>query len=391
LKACTDWTRDSAGGPHGGPGATDDGDLVAHVARVVAGRRRDTAQLLVRSLQRHCGVEHAAIASADPSSGWCSVVAVAGPDVLTVGTSSSAELSTRLSRAVQGRVWASTDFGREAEYGRVLDQMAKVIGFRSGCSVPILAGGGAVGAVLLSSTAPDRTWGRVVSMVQAVNPLIALGLGMGGPDRGPLRVLVLHRDQLVGHGLARFVEQGLAADLVVSHGAADPALRRHLAEVDVVVTDEDAAGLTVRGATRSILELGGRARVVVVTGADNASTRASAVAAGVGPVVAHRCAQAQLIAAIARAAGRPPAAAFATAGPAAPPPSALQVPGLTVRESQLLRELRTGVPYKRIAAHMGLSAATVRGYSRGLYSKLDVHSRGEAVHEAIRGGLLGPV
>jgi DNA-binding CsgD family transcriptional regulator len=64
---------------------------------------------------------------------------------------------------------------------------------------------------------------------------------------------------------------------------------------------------------------------------------------------------------------------------------------LTVRESQLLRELRTGIPYKRIAAHMGLSVTTVRGYSRGLYAKLDVHSRGEAVHEAIRRGLLGPV
>ena len=100
-------TMDSAGGPHGGPGGTADGDLAADVARVVADRGRDAAQLLVRSLRRHCGVEHAAIASADPSSGWCSVVAVAGPDVLTVGTSSSAELSTRLSRAVRGRVWAS--------------------------------------------------------------------------------------------------------------------------------------------------------------------------------------------------------------------------------------------------------------------------------------------
>jgi DNA-binding NarL/FixJ family response regulator len=384
-------TMDSAGGPHGGPGGTADGDLAADVARVVADRGRDAAQLLVRSLRRHCGVEHAAIASVDPTIGWCSVVAVAGPDVLTVGTSSSAELSTRLSRAVRGRVWASSDFGREAEYRRVLDQMAKVIGFRSGCSVPIMAGGGAVGAVLLSSTAPDRNWARVVPMVEAVNPLIGLGLGLGGRDRGPLRVLVLHPDQLVGHGLARFVEQGLAADLVVSHGAADPVLRRHLAEADVVVTDEDAAGLTVRGATRSILELGGRARVVVVAGADNASIRASAVAAGADSVVAHRYAQWELIAAIARAAGRPPAAASATVGRSAPPSSALQVPGLTVRESQLLRELRTGIPYKRIAAHMGLSVTTVRGYSRGLYAKLDVHSRGEAVHEAVRRGLLGPV
>jgi hypothetical protein len=80
-------TMDSAGGPHGGRGGTADGDLAADVARVVAERGRDDAQLLVRSLRRHCGVEHAAIASVDPPSGWCSVVAVAGPDVLTVGTS----------------------------------------------------------------------------------------------------------------------------------------------------------------------------------------------------------------------------------------------------------------------------------------------------------------
>jgi DNA-binding CsgD family transcriptional regulator len=84
-----------------------------------------------------------------------------------------------------------------------------------------------------------------------------------------------------------------------------------------------------------------------------------------------------LVAAVARASS--------TAGPGHPVATA---PALSAREFALLRELATGRSYKEIATRFGLSPATVRSYSRGLYAKLDVHSRGEAVAEASRAGLI---
>jgi DNA-binding NarL/FixJ family response regulator len=52
---------------------------------------------------------------------------------------------------------------------------------------------------------------------------------------------------------------------------------------------------------------------------------------------------------------------------------------LTERETQTLDLLAAGMHYKEIAEHLGLRIDTVRTYVRGIYEKLQVHSRGEAV------------
>jgi DNA-binding CsgD family transcriptional regulator len=45
----------------------------------------------------------------------------------------------------------------------------------------------------------------------------------------------------------------------------------------------------------------------------------------------------------------------------------------------VLDRLAEGVPYKEIADNLSLSIDTVRMHIKGIYSKLHVHSRGEAV------------
>ncbi len=52
---------------------------------------------------------------------------------------------------------------------------------------------------------------------------------------------------------------------------------------------------------------------------------------------------------------------------------------LSVRERQVLEQLAQGVPYKRIADTLSVSIDTVRMHIKGIYGKLHVHSRGEAV------------
>jgi DNA-binding NarL/FixJ family response regulator len=62
--------------------------------------------------------------------------------------------------------------------------------------------------------------------------------------------------------------------------------------------------------------------------------------------------------------------------------------GLTVRESEILALLPTGMTNSEIAAHLHVSVNTVKTQLRGLFSKLEVRNRVEAVAAALS-GMLG--
>ncbi len=62
---------------------------------------------------------------------------------------------------------------------------------------------------------------------------------------------------------------------------------------------------------------------------------------------------------------------------------------LTRREAAILELIARGSSYAKVAAALGLSIGTVQTHIKHIYGKLSVHSRGEAVYEARRRGLLG--
>ncbi len=62
--------------------------------------------------------------------------------------------------------------------------------------------------------------------------------------------------------------------------------------------------------------------------------------------------------------------------------------GLTARELEVLRLLAEGRRAGAIAAHLGLSLATVRNHIRSILRKLGCHSQLEAVAEARRRRLV---
>ena len=57
---------------------------------------------------------------------------------------------------------------------------------------------------------------------------------------------------------------------------------------------------------------------------------------------------------------------------------------LSKREREVLDHLAQGIPYKEIADVLSLSIDTVRMHIKGIYGKLHVHSRGEAVAKYLR-------
>src|SRR6478609_9088077 len=56
-----------------------------------------------------------------------------------------------------------------------------------------------------------------------------------------------------------------------------------------------------------------------------------------------------------------------------------EIEKLSNREREVLDRLAEGIAYKEIADNLSLSIDTVRMHIKGIYSKLHVHSRGEAV------------
>jgi DNA-binding NarL/FixJ family response regulator len=61
-----------------------------------------------------------------------------------------------------------------------------------------------------------------------------------------------------------------------------------------------------------------------------------------------------------------------------------EIEKLSKREREVLDHLSQGSPYKEIADVLSLSIDTVRMHIKGIYGKLHVHSRGEAVAKYLR-------
>jgi DNA-binding NarL/FixJ family response regulator len=61
---------------------------------------------------------------------------------------------------------------------------------------------------------------------------------------------------------------------------------------------------------------------------------------------------------------------------------------LTPQDRRLLGLLAEGHSYESAGERMGISVNTVRNHVRGIYDKLHVHSKSEAVSKALRQGLI---
>lgn len=62
--------------------------------------------------------------------------------------------------------------------------------------------------------------------------------------------------------------------------------------------------------------------------------------------------------------------------------------GLSARETEILSFIAKGFSFSEIGGLLGISTHTVTTHVKNIYKKLAVHSRGEAVYEATRMGLL---
>jgi len=200
-----------------------------------------------------------------------------------------------------------------------------------------------------------------------------------------LRVIVVAEDAPAGNDLAAVLGEEADA-VVVDQFGADEAADADLAGVDVAIWDLGEDRTRITGQLAVIGRLGVPA---LVLGPDDVASEA--IAAGVRGFL-PRAGSAERLAAAARAAAADlivldPAFAIAVL-PARAREAEPIVEDLTPRELDVLQLLAEGLSNKEIAERLGITDHTVKFHVNTILSKLDAHSRTEAVTRAARLGLI---
>lgn len=204
-----------------------------------------------------------------------------------------------------------------------------------------------------------------------------------------IRVLVVDDHEMVAQGLIGVLASMADIEVVGMAGTVRDAteLAARLAP-DVVVMDyrlPDGDGVA---ATAAIRREQPDTAVVMVTASTHDTVVAAAIEAGCVAFVSKTRAAKEVVAAV-RAAAR---------GDVAFPASALarlQATGasgrartLTPRELEVLQLLAEGASTGQVADRLFLSPSTVRNHVQNVLTKLDVHSKLEAVTTAVREGIV---
>ncbi len=211
-----------------------------------------------------------------------------------------------------------------------------------------------------------------------------------------VKILLVEDDDLTRAQLASAISGADGLNLVADVGTAADAkaiLRERL--LDLVLTDiglPDGSGLDVIRACNMASRSQPKVMVISVFG-DEKSVLA-AIAAGAGGYLLKDLDSLQIAQSIRQLldgqAPISPAIAVHLLKRFRPidAPAEPLVEQLTDREVDVLKLIARGLTYKEVAARLGLTYNTVASYVKDVYRKLAVNSRGRAVVEAQRRGLI---
>jgi DNA-binding NarL/FixJ family response regulator len=211
-------------------------------------------------------------------------------------------------------------------------------------------------------------------------------------------VLLVEDDENTRARLARVIEAHPSLRLLGAAGSVEQAQRDLLQRLpDVLLTDLDLPDGTGIDLIRGLRESGAPTLPMVITVFGDEKHVVSAIEAGalgyllkdgssdyIGGSIMDLLAGGSPIS--------PPIARYLMkrfqAAPAEPVPDAADAPHLSEREHEVLTYIVKGFSYAEIAQLAGVSTHTVATHVRRIYHKLSVHSRSEAVYEALQLGLV---
>lgn len=200
-------------------------------------------------------------------------------------------------------------------------------------------------------------------------------------SRAPTRVYVVDNDSLLRTGLVRLLEQaGFVAAAFDSGRAfltAHPKLRPGCIIVDIIMRGMNGLDLQ-----RRLSAAGCKWPVIVLTGHGDRANVERAMEAGAVAFLQKPVRRIELLAAVLRGESYITGAAIAV-----PDPELVsRVAGLTPRERDVLAGVLDTMINKEIAAKLGVSENSVKGYRRRAMKKLGARTPAELVMLALRAG-----
>lgn len=207
------------------------------------------------------------------------------------------------------------------------------------------------------------------------------------------RILVVDDHPVVREGLVAMLGTEPAFDVVGEAANGDEAASAAAnLRPDVVLMDIELPPTDGIEATAAVLEACPSARVIVFTAFDSEERIVNALRAGAQGYLLKGVPREELFAAIRTVSAggttlQPEVAAKLARRVAMGEPRA---PQLIPRQLEVLRLLSRGAANKEIARALGVGERTVKYHLAGIFERLDVGNRTEAVTAAIRLGLIAP-
>jgi DNA-binding NarL/FixJ family response regulator len=362
--------------------------LEAEVAAALNPEARDRGYAGALEIVRAAaGTERISLHATFERPGYFSVVSSAGESILATGTELPIGTSTQVIVPAGGQVFRQGDFRQGAAFERALDHLVMQMGYRSGCSIPLSVGNRTLAALCVTARAPRLCDERVLDvLMQASSPLT---LALLAERSAATSILVCHTDELVGEGIARILEHSLAAtvEVVTTPGEAISRVTARERRIDKIVLGGFFGDGNLDGFLRDLRAAGARAPTLVIDPDASPVSQHLAVLGGADGYIGQDAGSAEIVKGLqALDAGGAPVQAPVSAAPSTRPRR--QQEHLTAQECRLLLLLERGIRFKDIASEMEICESTAKGYARNVFAKLGVHSRGEAVHEAHRQGIL---
>jgi DNA-binding NarL/FixJ family response regulator len=208
-------------------------------------------------------------------------------------------------------------------------------------------------------------------------------------------VVIADDQRLFANGLARII--GIQTDMEVvgeAHTGEEAISLCLHEEPDVVLMDLSMPGIGGLSATRKILSLLPRTRVLILTVHTDDAHVFQGIKAGARGYILKDCTPEELTRAIRTVHAGETIMAQDIARKTLTTFESIRsnteiTPNLTERELEVIKALAQGKSNKEIAQTLGISEKTVRNHASNIYNKLHIFDRTQAVIYAIRRGIVG--
>src|SRR5260370_28485165 len=213
------------------------------------------------------------------------------------------------------------------------------------------------------------------------------------PQSQPIRVVIVDDDLALVDALSRIIDGADGIQCAGTFGSVEEALPAlAAARPDVLLLDIQLPGIPGDQSIGLIRAASPAIQILVLTIFSDRERVFTSICHGANGYLLKSTPPAQLLDAIrsAQAGGSPISPEIARQiitvfQKTAPPP---QSADLTAQEVRVLGLLAEGYSYQAAADRIHVSINTIRNYVRSIYEKLHVHSKSEAVSNALRRGVL---